>query len=361
MSVIAYTSAFFSPVLIGDILITATYRKENEQDIEIPTFLKRFNQLSNNNDDIIPINLSQKIYVINDKLAIGLLGSVYEMKMFLKDLRNNFLYREINIQNLQNFWNEYDKQEFKNSSYIFLMAFEEKGRTKFYYQMEKCWNNNTSKLFNCTYASGTGSERFLEEVINTNKITTNWNIGSSKSAVALNYITLVNLIGSERFTASTIKDLWGAGFEMIAFENGKFKKIDDITFIIWNINVNQNKEITKQPTYAVNYKYYEDVLVITSTDFINIKMYEVPPIDSSIDELYPYQSSLKPYFESNKVACCYLIKYPHGDIKIKSYFIEALDLEVEHLISVSLLANKQIQIKINSNFENQMLQDIEQI
>lgn len=72
----------------------------------------------------------------------------------------------------------------------------------------------------------------------------------------VNIILIVKLLAKERLTLSTIKKHWGAGFELVYFSNGKFQKLDNVSYILNYGLFDRNGNIPEVPVPSIvmNYK-----------------------------------------------------------------------------------------------------------
>ena len=119
MTLIAATSNFGCPVLIGDILVSSENLKAN---ISLPTYLDGADKILPADQKFFPSDLRRKIYVITDNLAIALAGSLFEMKQYLEDVRSYFKYMPSTEENFKKFVNEYDINSYENISVILMVV-----------------------------------------------------------------------------------------------------------------------------------------------------------------------------------------------------------------------------------------------
>lgn len=229
MTLIASTLNYAYPIIVGDILMTS---EEVKRDVAIPTFLKSVNDLLPADHKFFPFSLRQKIYVVTDSLAIALAGSEFQMRLFLEDIRMNFKYKPCTHSNVVDFVNGYDYSNFDQSACLLLHAEKKEEGVEMNTITIGKWQEAESPTLEYVYACGTGSEYFLN---NSSQRMHFGNAGDPNAlyrAISLNYIQLSKLLGIERLNMETLKNSWGAGFEMIYFDGERFRKMDDITFII---------------------------------------------------------------------------------------------------------------------------------
>jgi hypothetical protein len=113
MTVIASTSNYGYPIIIGDLLISA----EAAQSIDLPTTSADIDMFVNKKRKFKPVTLLRKIYVIKPNLVVALAGSVFQMKFFLNELEmRSRLYDPFSKTELDAFLNEYPLENFDQSA-----------------------------------------------------------------------------------------------------------------------------------------------------------------------------------------------------------------------------------------------------
>lgn len=360
MSLIAFTEKDGFPILLGDVLFSAT---DNLSNVEIPVYLKSFPEIKTN-QNVFFDSLKQKTYVINDQLALCMGGYLFEMKRLLEDIKLHFSYTRTNYENLVFFWREYNKEIFQRSACLFLLAEKEKKQVVFKTLRIGEWEKSYSNMFGNVFAFGTGSERFIEEILSFPEITINHH-DNFQNLKALHNILVCRFIGSEYFSGSSLNDSWGAGFEMISHDGNKFIKNDDTGYLIWNCKIDQYGNTDFFPALAIDYKYYGDVLVITVNNFRKAKMYGVLGIDKNVNEIDLNSLPVKYRFSTKRVSCCVRYELPDGTIKISSFYLEKPDGMIDDYISVSIndACHTEIKIgqKLQEEFENEITRLIQSI
>jgi hypothetical protein len=106
MTLIACTSNFGFPILIGDLLMSST---SNGNDITLPTYPEGFIELFPSDSIRKPIYLRQKSFIISDNLAIALAGREDKIASFLNSIRSWFWDKEITQDGLSEFCEIFQK------------------------------------------------------------------------------------------------------------------------------------------------------------------------------------------------------------------------------------------------------------
>ncbi len=357
MTLIVNTTNFSYPILIGDILMSTQQVKKNTS---IPTFLGGVDNLLPPEQKLFPFSLKQKIYVITENLAIGLAGSQNQMKMFFNDITEHFSNNPSSSDNINQFFEEYDFSNFDKSACILLYTeLSEKG-VLVHQKVKGPWETTKSPSFEYVFACGSGSQYFIE---NAKKNNYYGNIGDDNPlyrAISLNYINLSTLLSVERLSLETIRQSWGAGFEMIFFNGEKFEKLDDVTFIIWKDNVDLNTEnYSVAPFLTLNFKYCDDILLISASDFKTVEGYAVLPLTMKRDEVDQSKFPKQPNFKSHKICCTYVLELSNGKISTPSFFVESK--EYPGSISIDFNSEGGIEVMVQTDVENFLIENLKHL
>ncbi|TYZ14190.1 hypothetical protein FY528_00195 [Hymenobacter lutimineralis] len=323
MTLISCTSNFSYPIVIGDIL---TSSNEVEKELEIPVFLDGVNSRLSEDQELFPYRLRQKIYIIKDYLVVALAGLEYEMKVFLEELKNNFKYLDLTIENLHSFLKYFDFEEFKDSSALILFAEKKIEGVLIHTLNIGKWRKNNSSLYEEVLACGSGAEYFVKESMFEMNISAEGDHNMLNRAISLNYILLARILVQERVSLETIKKNWGAGFEMIYFNGDKFTKMDDVTYIIWNGKMDlSNGNYEFSPLLIMNFKYHNELLVITSHNGVKLGMYGVLPIYMKKEDFNTNDIPSKPHIDGKRVCSIYITELSNGYTVTPAFFSEKRD------------------------------------
>ena len=334
MSLIACTINDSIPFIIGDLLISS--QDDTRIPYIIPTTGVDISHLLPYNDGFIPIGMNQKIYIINKDLCVALAGKVYYMKQILRDLKdlsrvyNDKLTCDILFQFLKNYDAETTS---KICVFVLLMEHLKNGEIKVWQTTHGFWGVIDTEIYGKVFASASGWKDFLLYANQKVVFTTPFPEGTINRTLISNICLIVGLLGLERTTLHTVKKLWGAGFETIYYDEDDktFKKIDDITYIIWDAKFDEEGNINPKPSLILKYKYYGDALGITTIER-NSKnyghnFYTVHPID--YNELFditniPEDKS----FTSHKIANAFVLE-TKDNIRIPiTFYTHSIDFEV---------------------------------
>ncbi|MFT3681233.1 MAG: hypothetical protein QM791_13235 [Ferruginibacter sp.] len=324
MTMIACNINDVAPIVIGDLLISQSIRPSN---FKIPVLHEDVLEYLSEPTDLHPVSLDQKLYILKPNVCIAFSGTVGFFKKFLEDISIFCKAKDIvTTKEIAVFLDDYNKDEWSEFSFVLLVAEKEASHFWVGKFLHGQWLKGETEILGEVFSSGSGSLDFLKEVKESIKVL-------PINAEGINYVLMANILmickilGKERLTLNTIKKHWGAGFELIYFDGNKFRKLDDITYVVNAGRFDLNGEINDVPVplAIMNYKYHNELLVITvlkpnkgttettdtkyiiiSEDF-KIEQFIVSPIDydSSPENM---QNLPGPSFVSNRNAMAYIIE-----------------------------------------------------
>jgi hypothetical protein len=324
MTLIAATSNFGHPILMGDILMTSA-ADVVESVPELPTHLSSVNHRLPPSQKFLPSGLRRKIYVVTDQLAVGLAGSEYQMKAYLDELRNYFKYKPVTEVDVEAFWGEFGQQDFPGCSAILVYAIKTSEGTLITQRYFGNWRHLTSPLYGEVFACGSGSLSFLE------RTSEQWNVPFSSvsrqlfQAIALNYSLISTILGNEQMNLETIKQHWGASFEMIYYDGERFQTMDDITLVFFKGTLDIQSGVYQiHPFLFCNYQYSKDgnILVINSGTFDKHKAYGVLPLYLESEQVDVSTLPQRAHFDARKICLSYILEVSEQQVNGSEVTVE---------------------------------------
>lgn len=285
-----------APILVGDLLISNLNKPTT---FSIPSTGEDVVKFLPDVSQYYPEGFYQKLYIPKPNVCIAFSGKVFYIKQFIEDISIFCKANEvITAGKMQAFLEGFRETDISEHFSLVMLVAEIKdneleiGRVNF-----GKWIKDKTSFLGEIYASGSGAEDFLKEVLKELRVESNFKSSSIDYVLQTNTLMICNLLTQERLTLNTIKNFWGAGFEMIYWDKNRFTKMENITYII-NLGKAVDGKIIDVPVPEVilNYRYYEDLLVITSIKLLDgkirengsfyifsskpfqVKQYVVPPI-----------------------------------------------------------------------------------
>ena len=317
MTMIAIKESNNFPLLWGDLLFSTTLSQDSE--FIYPSYNINFDLPINGN--IYPYRLMQKAYIIHPLIAIVCAGNLARMKRFIICIKDYFNTHEATIENLDLFISSYNYCA-QDEAYGICIASPEHSRFEYRYLGE--WKEKYYSEIGKIATVGSGSSDFLQTCDSFNTAHSFLKIDNYCNAISNVCMVLSSVLGAERYFASDIKQAWGAGFEIIAFDysKNKFVKLDNINYIIWKAKFDTDEEqLTGNPISAMTYKYIGEALTISShigqtpTIYVVLPIYEDP-------EKFDTSQLTKPFVDSNRICNIYQIETNEGIIQPMCVFLE---------------------------------------
>ena len=305
---LSYTSNYNYPVIVGDILITNSNKDNN---LSIPSHLDGLKNLLQESDQLgTPSDLRQKTYIINDRLCIALGGRLDQMYSFLNSISTNFKNKLISDSELDEFLNDYPDDKLDHLAALILLIEINENTLHLNTKTWGNWKKEKHKEFENIFTIGTGATDYYKTAKQYNGGTGFTN--DFNKSIAQNLDLLSKFLVFEPITAETILNKWGAGFEIIYFLNGQFKKLDDFTFVLFTGTFDSKSELNCFPIAVYKYKYHNDLLLIRAADNNKGKLFIVNPINK--DSIDPLIEIPTPIYNSKHFILAYLIRLPNNTL-----------------------------------------------
>lgn len=233
---------------------------------------------------LVPRDLGQKIAVVADNLVVGWAGSY--------DVARDVVSELVRLSAAQPFTNKSLQRHFDSLSpsvwsEIGLVGFVRDGNGVA--QFGRSYYKLSTQLFGTVGLLGSGLddvEAFLgkfQQLPESRDRPTNVLEQSLLFGLHLTG-TFLNL---EFATLESVKHLYGGGYEIAASVAGKFRKMDDVTYVFWATRTDGGMlRMNRMPMRAFRYAYQDDLLVIRAVSFqggaptaaVRQDVFPVPPV-----------------------------------------------------------------------------------
>lgn len=349
MTLIAHSISFKVPFIVGDILLSNGIR----QPFTPPTIFVDISEHLNEPDrKDFPCDLAQKVYIVTPNLAIAFSGVVYEMTKFLKELRykcNKIYDNKVLPEHIHRFLEDYDLPKNFSESSFFMMLIEHTGNDSIYVSQFNYgnWNSLETELYNEVFANGSGAVSYRNWANDKVEFTSSHEKGDIHFAIQSNVCLITKLLAIERASLATLKKNWGAGFEMVFYTGETFIKFQQIAYLVFQAEFDDEGNFG-DPMLAkvMYYEYVNETLVIVSLDILaatytekdnllhinadklRVGTFPVFPIDleETPDEI---QFANDISFLTYRVGVAYIITKNKESLFIPAFFNEGPELKVE--------------------------------
>lgn len=266
------------PILMGDLLVSDDDKSDRE--FVFPT-VGSVSKRDLSNGEYSPSKLSQKVILLSPKLAICWAGTKIYATAFIKEVIKANSHQAPSYESLGKVYN--DIGGYGNISIIGLYR---DGIEMRIFDFNAYTIESTDKGFKYCKTAGTGYAALLKIMSELETEVTRGTLNKLKKGIASSMAVTSSLLSQEVLTFSSLKDLFGAGYEFVHPLGSNLAKFKDLTYIFWQVKEeNQGSwKLLHYPFLASNYSYYKDFLVIRTVRISPIKKTNSCKLDS--DELH---------------------------------------------------------------------------
>ena len=243
LSVIFHTNAG-APVLAGDMLLSVLGPK-GTTDLRLPSQPNGIVIPCDRTPRYIPVRMRRKVFVVNDRMAVGAAGSVPHIRKFIDDLISAFSnVTQFKFAELRDFLSQYPLIGSNQNVLADIGAVILAEATDWHGLLTSglaSQENMVSDRFGRVIAIGTGSGSIVEHVQRFDK---KYKYGFSQPpdgntefpefrTLASNLMLLGNLYWSEFVAPDNIFDAWGGAYDLIYQDASKaFQYLDEYTIFL---------------------------------------------------------------------------------------------------------------------------------
>lgn len=246
------------PILMGDILASGT--DTSTMELVFPT-VGKVSRSALSNGKYSPSSLCQKVILVSPSLAIGWAGTKFYAQCFIKDLIEANCHKNPSQQSLSNIFDYQDKYGdlraiclYRDGTKLGIRGFNS---LPVYCQDEK---------FTYFSAAGTGYSRLSDivEKMDLTRIFGNHNPTELEMGINVAWYISAALLSQEIIDSSSLRQLFGVGYEVVHPLGSELSKFDDVTYFFWKTE-EQGKgswSIPAVPFLSIKYSYHDDILIM---------------------------------------------------------------------------------------------------
>jgi hypothetical protein len=244
-----------------------------------PTMPIDISQVLNEENRIwYPYELRRKVYVLKQNLVFS--GDGHEIKEFLKELRIKCNYYDngsgkISLNSVNQILSGYDFENLFRESSFFMMHINDDELIATQITRGK-WDSVDNETYHKMFANGSGANGYLYWLNEKIVTTSSHPLGDVNRLIQMNCAFIGKLLAIERYSHFTLRDNWGAGFELIYHTGKTFIKLEEIAYVLFEAKFDSDGNIgLPYPACIMYYKYHGEVLVVTSLEIFHAKPEEV--------------------------------------------------------------------------------------
>jgi hypothetical protein len=247
------------PMLISDLLLSGP--EPLGQKFAIPT-VGDVKTVFGEGSGFTPTRLNQKVALIGDDLVLAWTGSRLEARTIIKELIEKNMQQPLSKDSLADYFKSVDPRALKAVGFLGFLK-EASGIIQLGLNCETF----ASELFGEVGFLGSGSndiKPFFEELPEfpiPPKQKLSMQAVSNSFALSLSGLLLSIEIANRR----SLLQFYGGGYEIVTAVEGNFRKLDDVTYLFWFVQVIDDK-IGLSLDRVFKYSYQDDVLIIRTED-----------------------------------------------------------------------------------------------
>ncbi|RZT89342.1 hypothetical protein EV678_0123 [Azospira oryzae] len=277
MTVISTFAVAGFPILFGDLLLTGS--TVDGKMIAVPAQGEVQDFFGDSGWSIS--GLSQKVCLLSDSCAIAWSGSWLSAKVAICELRRRALAGPLSVDTILTYLEGEPDIKSHPASFIGLVH-DGSGLHQFHFGAEELRTTSIGTA----YVSGTGScaiREFADMLSNIESAATG-TLTAGNVAIARALSLGGILLQSEFFgksSAFTLRNMFGGGYEIAYFSNGRIQKLPEVTYVIWEAQIDGPHLHVSHPLLIIKQAYVGDHLLIKSA---RIESSVVAPTPNLVDE-----------------------------------------------------------------------------
>lgn len=262
MTVIAAFNVQGCPIVFGDLLTTAE-TESGDRMVAVPAVGDVRDFFEGSGWTIT--GLAQKVVIISQSCVVAWAGSWIAAKLVISQLRKIASDTTLTADNVLSFLQQHP--DLKQHP-ISLMGWvrEDRGLKPFWYHAEDVFDGGKLGVVS-TAGTGAHALREFAEIVRQSpfKSTGRVNAGATAVSTALSLAGVLlraELHGGD--AAPTLRCMFGGGYEIASYLNGEFRKVGDLTFVVWEAQIGNEGVKISLPQLLIKQQYLHDVLLLRS-------------------------------------------------------------------------------------------------
>lgn len=262
MTLIATFAVEGFPIAFGDLLLTGMTINENA--VAVPALGEVQNFFGEDSGWSVR-GLVQKLNLISDHCVVGWTGGLDSSRFAINELRRMSLEGDLTVDAVMEYLGNDPKVRADNDSFVGLIA-DNNGLHCFQIRADPIMSASLGQV----YRVGSGSTLFDEIEGNIIGMETRktGNANPVASGISMGLMLGGMLLDREfrgGVSAETIQHMFGGGYEIAFFVNGKMQKLQDVTYLFWEANLPISGGVQlAAPHFLVKQQYLNDNLIIRS-------------------------------------------------------------------------------------------------
>ncbi|SHN14460.1 hypothetical protein SAMN05216593_109197 [Pseudomonas asturiensis] len=262
MTAIAAFKISECPVVFGDLLITG--EAKTRQKAGLPTIGDAHEVFGDSGWAIK--GLSQKVVIINNNCALAWSGSYMAARVAISELREMSNSAPLTADGVRAFLSSHPDIIKHGASFIGYVFEQECRKIKQFRHDAEIYNSTTFGRM-MIQGSGAGAIKELSDMFSSTRMRETGQVDAKKKALSACLAMAGMLLNAELrggASANNLHSMFGGGYEVAVFSDGAFRKVGDLTFLIWTARSTSSGTELTMPHMIVKQAYAGDNLLIRS-------------------------------------------------------------------------------------------------
>jgi len=317
MTIVVRLSVNNFPLLIGDILLSAP--EVPGHSTTVPT-IGNITSVFPEGSGFTPSGLRQKIAIVSDDLIVGWSGNRSAAQFVIRELIEKNNVEPFTYDSLMRHFESLDESIWKQGLGFVGFITEVRGTTQFGFW----YLDLPTNLFGRVGLLGSGAEHFAEVLQGSSLPAPSREVNDLERSLAYGLTLSGVFLSAEIATYETLLNFFGGGYEIASLSEGRFQKLDDVTYLFWKGEIS-DEGIRANLNQVCKYSYVNDVLLIRTATFskfskeaqltINQAVEVVPPIYKDVTQK-EFMSVTPPTFDSKWLCNYFLVPHPDRGVAV---------------------------------------------
>jgi hypothetical protein len=244
------------PVLLGDVILSSPNGKGPS--ISTPAWHRAEEAQE---EPLQIVNMVQKVNIIHDHACFAWAGSYVQARVFATALRAHLEANDLDDLKMIEFFKTFDKEDYDDLDCIIYTVHD--GLLKRYHRNACDYELDGLMV----QTGGTGQAHFIKSVEHFFHPSADENDTREVTVVAPGLSYIASAFGEQLLTGEGMQEGWGGAFELAYYANGKFRKLDDVLYVFWTAEQNdQNEFAVTQFPCLVKTNYFGDTFTVKVLD-----------------------------------------------------------------------------------------------
>lgn len=236
--------------------------------------------------------LSQKVCLLSDSCAVAWAGSWLGARVAIAELRRRALSGPLSVEDATGYLtSEPDLR--RNPAAFVGLTYSAGHLHQFHFGAEELQTRSLGPAY--VSGSGAGAIHEFANLLQSMESTATGSPTVGNQAIA-NALSLGGMLLQSEFrgrdTAATLRSMFGGGYEIAYFSGGRMQKLPEITYVVWEAQIDESNVHVSHPQLLIKQMYSGDHLLIKSA---RVESSAAAPTPRIVDE---QAHAIRPMFEA---------------------------------------------------------------